>query len=127
MKRSFISDADEEESEGYIEEGDKELDKYDILVSKVKKFTVLFDMHNDDWTNETEAVIKEFFESNSEELLVIYYNELKLCAAFEFPEVPVHDIMYFLKEQNQEISPEHFHEEITFGSLNNSVEGAKIL
>lgn len=57
------------------------------------------------------------------ELLVIYYNELSLCAAFEFPEIPIHDVMYFIKEKNQEIDPENFHEEISFGNLNNTVEG----
>lgn len=62
-----------------------------------------------------------------EELLVIYFNELSLCAAFEFPEVPVHDIMYFFKEAEQEINPENFHEEVTFGSLNNTVEGENSL
>lgn len=92
-------------------------------MSKVKSFTVLFDLRNEDWTHDVENVIREYFMDPEEELLVIYFNELSLCATFDYPEVPVHDMMYFLKEKNKVITPENFHEEVTFGNFNNSVEG----
>lgn len=84
-------------------------------------------MSDRDWTREVDQVLRAYFKDPKQELLVIYYNELKLCAAFEFPKVPVHDIMYFIKQPDQEINFDNFHEEIMYGNLNNSIEGKHIL
>lgn len=102
-------------------------DEYDRLIEKLKKFVTLFDISDKDWTHEVDQVIRAYLKNPKQELLVVYYNELKLCAAFEFPEVPFHDIMYFIKELDKEINFDNFHEEILFGNLNNSIEGWNLI
>ncbi|KAL0267127.1 UNVERIFIED_CONTAM: hypothetical protein PYX00_009482 [Menopon gallinae] len=127
---SFSGDDDEEEEEDELEEAETEpdetllLDELAQLVMKVKKFTTLFDMRDSDWKPEVEKTIRDFFMDPEIKMLVIYYDELKLCAAFEFPEVPVYDIMYFAKQSDKEINASNFHNEIMFGNFNNSVEGS---
>lgn len=92
---------------------------------KVKKFTTLFDLRDSDWKPDVEKTIRDFFVDPEIKILVIFYDELNLCAAYEFPEVPVYDIMYFAKQSDTDITADNFHNEIMFGNFNNSVEGTQ--
>ncbi|PSN34716.1 hypothetical protein C0J52_20231 [Blattella germanica] len=63
------------------------------LVRRVKDFTTLFDLHEEDWTADVEAVIKSYFTDKKEERnLCVYFENLTLSAAFEFPSTAVTDL-----------------------------------
>jgi len=99
---------------------------YLFQVEKVKSFTTLFDLHDDDWTPDVQNVIKDYFLNKSAEVLSIYFDGITLKAALGFPSVPVQDMTYFLKDAIDTVSPESFNEVITFGTTNDSIEGTML-
>jgi dynein heavy chain len=95
-------------------------------VEKVKSFTTVFDLRDDDWTSDVQNVIKDYFLNRSAEVLSIYFDDITLKAALGFPTVPVKDMTYFLKDCTDTVSPENFNEIITFGTTNDSIEGTML-
>ncbi|XP_069686166.1 uncharacterized protein [Periplaneta americana] len=101
-------------------------EELESLVDKVKRFTTLFDLREDDWTLEVEDVIKEYFMTKNAEVLSIYFDNLTLMASLGFPAVPIKDMTYFLKEPTDVITPDNFYEVITFGTTNDNVESTML-
>jgi dynein heavy chain len=97
-----------------------------LQVKKVKGFTTLFDLHDDDWNLDVEIVVKAFFLNKSAEVLSIYFADVTLTASLGFPTVPVKDMTYFLKDSADVITPENFYEVITFGTTNDNIEGTML-
>jgi dynein heavy chain len=95
-------------------------------VGKVKDFTTLFDLRDDDWNVDVETVIRDFFTNKSAEVLSIYFAGITLAAYLGFPALPVKDMTYFLKDPACAITPENFHEVITFGTVNDNIEGTML-
>lgn len=82
----------------------------------------------DDFDNDVVEVIVKFLVSPTEDILTIYYDEDVLVASLTFPEVEVDDIMYFLKEENEDgtvkrLTPGTFSTSLVFGTLDAPVEG----
>jgi dynein heavy chain len=92
-------------------------------VEKVKGFTTLFDLREDDWKLEVENVVKDYFLNKSAKVLSIYFEDVTLAASLDFPTVPVKDMTYFLKDSTEIITPENFCEAITFGTTGDNIEG----
>jgi hypothetical protein len=99
---------------------------YLFQVEKVKSFTTLFDLRDDDWSPDVQNVIKDYFLNKSAEVLSIYFDGITLKAELGFPTVPVKDMTYFLKDATDNVSPENFNEVITFGTTNDSIEGTML-
>jgi dynein heavy chain len=95
-------------------------------MEKVKGFTTLFDLRDDDWNLDVEIVIKDFFLNKSAGVLSIYFADVTLTASLGFPTVPVKDMTYFLKDPADVITPENFYEVITFGTTNDNIEGTML-
>lgn len=95
-------------------------------MEKVKSFTTLFDLRDDDWTPDVQNVIRDYFLNKSAEVLSIYFDGITLKAALGFPTIPVQDMTFFLKDATDTVSPENFNEVITFGTTNDSIEGTML-
>lgn len=82
----------------------------------------------EDFDADVVEVIKTFL-TTPEDLLTIYYDEDTLQAGLTFPDVEVDDIMYFLKEEDEngglkQLTPETFSSSIIFGTMDSPVEGS---
>lgn len=98
-----------------------------VQVEKVKGFTTLYDLREDDWNEDVKKVIIEYFLNKSAAVLSIYFDDSTLAAALGFPAVPVKDMTYFLKDDSTDIiTPENFCEVVTFGTTNDSIEGTML-
>ena len=64
---------------------------------KIKRCTTLYDLLEEDWTDEVCSVIRDFFEIPGTEVLSIYFNEVKLEATLTIPQSPIQDLTYFIK------------------------------
>ncbi|XP_054276793.1 dynein axonemal heavy chain 2-like [Macrosteles quadrilineatus] len=98
------------------------------MVEKIKKYTTLYDLRMEDFDADVVEVIKTFL-TTPEDLLTIYYDEDTLQAGLTFPDVEVDDIMYFLKEEDEngglkQLTPETFSSSIIFGTMDSPVEGS---
>nr|CAD7395750.1 unnamed protein product [Timema poppensis] len=95
-----------------------------LLVTKVKKFTTLFDLQEIDWNEDVYKVIRDFFINPTECILTIFFDEDKLSAKLGFPSKPAHDMSYFMKEPTDSITPTNFYKVINFGTIGPHVEGS---
>jgi dynein heavy chain len=95
-------------------------------VEKVKGFTTLFDLRDDDWNLDVEIIIRDFFLDKSAEVLGIYFADVTLTAFLGFPTVPIKDMTYFFKDSPDIITPENFHEVVTFGTTSDNIEGTML-
>nr|CAD7438230.1 unnamed protein product [Timema bartmani] len=93
-------------------------------VTKVKKFTTLFDLQEIDWNEDVYKVIRDFFINPTECILTIFFDEDKLSAKLGFPSKPAHDMTYFMKEPTDSITPTNFYKVINFGTIGPHVEGS---
>ncbi|KAE8744396.1 hypothetical protein FOCC_FOCC009000 [Frankliniella occidentalis] len=94
------------------------------LVGKIKRCTTLFDLAEEDWNDEVYSVIKDYFELPGTEVLSIYFNDLKLEATLHIPTSPIRDLTYFIKDSNDIVTVENFHDFVMFGTMDTTVEGS---
>ncbi|KAJ1520022.1 hypothetical protein ONE63_004252 [Megalurothrips usitatus] len=94
------------------------------LIRKIKRCTTLFDLMEEDWNDEVCSVIRSFFELPGSEVLSIYFNDVKLEATLSIPTSPIRDLTYFIKEPEDIISVENFHDIVMFGTVDTTVEGS---
>lgn len=71
-----------------------------MQISKIKRYTTLYDLNDEDWTDEVYSIIKDFFELPDTEVLSIYFNDVKLEATLSIPTSPLRDLTYFIKACN---------------------------
>jgi dynein heavy chain, axonemal len=84
---------------------------------------ILFDLQDDDWNAECTEVVEHWLEELSERLLIIYFVGNTLTASVTFPLKPVSDMCYFMRNLKHTFSVENFHDEVTFGTLGEDLEG----
>ncbi|XP_011645673.1 dynein heavy chain 2, axonemal-like [Pogonomyrmex barbatus] len=99
-----------------------EPDELNELIQCVKDMTTLSGLTDDDWTWKCDMDIREFFHEPSIPVLCIYHVNGSLTTEFSFPTVPVHELTYFVRQPNEILHPENFHERILFGSMNDRIE-----
>lgn len=90
----------------------------------MKKITTLYDLRETDWTDENYAVIREFFIDPKHPVLTVYFEEDTLRCLLDFPETPIVDLTYFYREPNEIFRVDTFHDRISFGTVDDSVEGS---
>lgn len=95
------------------------------LVKYIKNMTTLYDLREDDWTEENYETIREYLLNPSYPLLTIYFDADNLCCMLEIPDKPFLDMTYFLRETPGEIfEVETFHDNIMFGTMHEAIEGS---
>lgn len=95
------------------------------LVGFVKNITTLYDLREEDWSEANYEVIREFFLSPKYPLLIIFFDGDVLCCHLDIPEIAFVDMTYFLRETPDYIfEVETFHDNITFGTLQEDIEGS---
>lgn len=83
--------------------------------------TVLSNLKDDDWNESIFENIKEFLTNKKIKILIIYLNEKNtLTSDFYFPSYPVGELTYFIRKRNEEFCVKNFHNEILFGTTNNT-------
>lgn len=84
---------------------------------------ILSDLKESDWNAKSEEIIKTWFFDTNYTMLTIFFADTQLMASFSFPTVPVYDFMYFLRDPNHIFSIDCFHDDVTFGRINDDVDG----
>lgn len=86
------------------------------------KMTILYDLRDQDWTDEVKLGIEEWILEPRDLLLTIAFKGEKLKAVPDFPTWPVYDLTYFLRRPDHVFKVDTFHDEIMFGTFVDSVE-----
>lgn len=85
--------------------------------------TILFALDHNNWSEEHSNTIKKWLLDTDELMLTIFYHENNLVASLSYPMVPVHDLTYFLREPNQIFTVDGFHDEVTYGTIHEPIDG----
>lgn len=103
----------------------KELDE---LVAVLKKMVFLNGIKQDDWTEQCDDVIRTWFLDTNHLILIVYFSPKNhLSVSLSYPSEPVLEIVYFLREPNHIFTIDNFHDDVTFGQMNDDVDGALLL
>lgn len=103
----------------------KELDE---LVAVLKKMVFLSGIGPDDWTEQCDEIIRTWFLDTNHLMLIVYFSpKNRLTASLTYPCEPVLEIVYFLREPNHIFSIDNFHDDVTFGQMNDDVDGTLLL
>lgn len=82
----------------------------------------------DAWTEQCDEIIRLWFDDTSHLMLIVYFSPKNhLCVSLTYPEEPVIEIVYFLREPNHIFSIDNFHDDVTFGQMNGDVDGTLLL
>lgn len=92
----------------------------------VQRMTTLFALNEADWTPDCIAVIRKWLLDTDHLMLTIFYDGDKLTACLAFPLAPIFDLSYFLRDPNHIFTVDGFHDEITFGRLNEDIDGTML-
>ncbi|CAG9819075.1 unnamed protein product [Phaedon cochleariae] len=105
-----------------VEYTDEELDTF---LSYIKDMTTLYNLKTDDWTEQGETMIRQWFMDPALPILCIYYDCDELVCDIDVPSTPIQvDLMYFLREPNIEFEVGKFHDQIIFGTIDDNIEGS---
>lgn len=88
--------------------------------------TSLFALKETDWTTECIAVIRQWLLDTDHLMLTIFFDGDTLTACLAFPLAPIYDLTYFLRDPNHIFTVDGFHDEITFGSLHEDIDGSML-
>lgn len=94
------------------------------LVHFVKRMTTLYDLRTQDWNDECIAVIEKFMCEPEEPVLTVYFEAHTLKCLLGFPTIPITDLSYFFREDNVILTPDNFHDEVTFGTVDENIVGS---
>lgn len=73
-------------------------------------------------------VIKQWLLDASHLMLTVYIDlNQQLAADLSYPEFPVFQIIYFMRESNHIFNVDSFHDDITFGQITDDVDGTFLL
>lgn len=85
--------------------------------------TILQGLEDDDWDSECDAVMKQWIMDVNLTMIFVFYDKEKLTVSLTFPTVPVYDVMYFLRDSQHIFTLDDFHDEVTFGRIQDDVDG----
>nr|XP_033334247.1 dynein-1-beta heavy chain, flagellar inner arm I1 complex [Megalopta genalis] len=91
------------------------------LVKHVKHLSIFSDSDDDNWDENCDRTIREYFENPSNVLLSIFRDGDRLTAVLNFPEVAPKGFMYFLRSPWQMCTVDNFFETVTLGSVSGNV------
>lgn len=103
----------------------KELDE---LVTVLKRMVFLDGIKDDDWNDDCDEVIQTWFLDTNHPILIVFYSaKQRLTASLTYPIEPVLEIVYFLREPDHIFSLDNFHDDVTFGKIDDDVDGTCLL
>lgn len=103
----------------------KELDE---LVAVLKRMVFLSGIGPDDWTEQCDEIIRTWFLDTGHLMLIVYFSpKHRLTVSLAYPSEPVLEVVYFLREPNHIFSIDNFHDDVTFGQMNDDVDGTLLL
>lgn len=98
------------------------------LVSYLQKMVFLDGIDESDWNEQCDDVIRTWFLDTNQPILIVYYSAKQvLTASLMYPSEPVLEIVYFLREPNHIFTLDNFHDDVTFGQINDDVDGTFLL
>lgn len=103
----------------------KELDE---LVTVLKRMVFLDGIKEDDWNDDCDEVIQTWFLDTNHPILIVFYSpKQRLTASLTYPIEPVLEIVYFLREPDHIFSLDNFHDDVSFGKIDEDVDGTFLL
>lgn len=98
------------------------------MVAVLKKMVFLRGIRPDDWTEQCDEIIRTWFLDTNHLMLIVYFSpKNNLTVNLTYPSEPVLEIVYFLREPNHIFSIDNFHDDVTFGQMNDDVDGTLLL
>lgn len=98
------------------------------LLGFVQKMTILSGIQDAEWSEECKEVITTWFLNTEHLMLSIYYDSNdKLAASLSYPTEPIFELMFFLREPNHIFSLDNFHDDVTFGRIDDDIDGSLLL
>lgn len=98
------------------------------LAVVLKRMVFLDGIKASDWNDACDKVIHTWFlDTNHLMLIVFHSSEQRLTVSLTYPTEPVLEIVYFLREPDHIFTSDSFHDDITFGHLNDDVDGTFLL
>lgn len=85
--------------------------------------TILQGIEDNHWNTECDALLKQWIMDINSILIFIFFDKEKLIVSFTFPMMPVYDIVYFLRDPQHIFTLDNFHDEVTFGHIQDDVDG----
>ncbi|XP_020290402.1 dynein heavy chain 2, axonemal [Pseudomyrmex gracilis] len=112
----------ESEEELFVEPIKPVFDEQDLkkLIQYVKDLTVLPSLKDDDWNENCDTVICEYFKNPSFTLLCIYFKANVLNAQLSIPAGHISNFVYFMRAPWQVLTVDNFYVTIVFGSVNHN-------
>lgn len=93
------------------------------LVNYIHGATTLFALNEQDWSKDTDDIIRRWLRSTDELILTVFYDGDILSACLAFPLAPVFDITYFIREPGEIFEPDSIPDRIIFGNIHEDIEG----
>lgn len=98
------------------------------LVNYLQKMIFLDGINESDWNDQCEDVTRTWFLDSNQPILIVYYSSKQLLtASLTYPSEPVLEIVYFLREPNHIFTLDNFHDDVTFGQINDDVDGTLLM
>lgn len=98
------------------------------LVNYLQKMVFLNGIKESDWTEICDDMIRSWFLDTNQPILIVYFSpKQQLTVSFTYPTEPVLEIVYFLREPNHIFSLDNFHDDVTFGQIDDDVDGTFLL
>ena len=86
--------------------------------SLVKQCTVLSDLTSDMWMSEHDALITNFIEDSSQQLLLVFNDAHSgLTISSDLPPFAVKELAYFIREEDVKVTVENFVTVLQFGTV----------
>lgn len=93
------------------------------LIKYIHNATTLFALKEDDWSEETDATVRQWLMTPDELMLTVFYDGDILSACLAFPLAPVFDITYFMREPGEIFEADTISDRIIFGNIHEDIEG----
>ncbi|KOB76208.1 putative 1-beta dynein, partial [Operophtera brumata] len=103
-----------------------EPDELVTLVGYIMRITTLYDLRDEDWTDEAKQGIVDWICEPKDLILCIFFKGEKLKAISDIPLAPVFDLTYFSRAPDFVFKADTFHDDIVFGTFVDSVESNMI-
>lgn len=102
-------------------------DLNDLIVA-LKRMVFLNGIKETDWNDECDEMIQTWFLNTNHLILIVFFSpRQRLTVSLEYPTEPVLEIVYFLREPDHIFTFDNFHDDVTFGQINDDVDGTFLL
>ncbi|XP_031626211.1 dynein heavy chain 2, axonemal [Contarinia nasturtii] len=98
------------------------------LIAALKRMVFLNGIKESDWNDECDEVIQTWFMDTNHLILIVFFSPIqRLAVSLSYPTEPVLEIVYFLRNPDHIFTLDNFHDDVTFGQINDDVDGTFLL